>query len=74
MTAPPDDTTTDLHAVIAALRAERDAAVAREANTRDSDYAERSSASGGDSRGVEGDGGLAGRSAAGVRADRQARA
>ena len=25
MTAPPDDTTTDLHAVIAALRAERDA-------------------------------------------------
>jgi two-component system, NtrC family, sensor kinase len=40
MTAPPDDTTTDLHAVIATLRAERDAAVAREA-TRDSDYAER---------------------------------
>src|SRR6185503_6061027 len=31
MTAPPDDTTTDLHAVIAALRAERDAALAREA-------------------------------------------
>ena len=27
MTAPPDDTTTDLHAVIAALRAERDAAL-----------------------------------------------
>ena len=40
MTAPPDDTTTDLHAVIAALRAERDAAVVREAQ-RDSDYAER---------------------------------
>ena len=31
MTAPPDDTTTDLHPVIAALRAERDAAQAREA-------------------------------------------
>ena len=31
MTAPPDDTTTDLSAVIAALRAERDAALAREA-------------------------------------------
>ena len=31
MTAPPDDTTTDLHAIIAALRAERDAALAREA-------------------------------------------
>ena len=31
MTAPPDDTTTDLHAAIAALRAERDAALAREA-------------------------------------------
>ena len=31
MTAPPDDTTTDLHAVIATLRAERDAALAREA-------------------------------------------
>ena len=40
MTAPPEDTTADLHAVIAALQAERDAAVAREA-TRDSDYAER---------------------------------
>ena len=31
MTAPPDDTTTDPHAIIAALRAERDAALAREA-------------------------------------------
>ena len=31
MTAPPDDTTTDLHAAIAALRAERDAGLAREA-------------------------------------------
>ena len=31
MTSPPDDTTTDLHAVIAALRAERDAGLAREA-------------------------------------------
>src|SRR5215472_8887412 len=40
MVAPPDDPTADLHAVIAALRAERDAAVAREA-ARDSDYAER---------------------------------
>jgi GAF domain-containing protein len=40
MTAPPEDTTADLHAVIAALQAERDAAVAREA-TGDSDYAER---------------------------------
>ncbi len=40
MTAPPDDTTAGLHAVIAELRAERDVAVAREAQ-RDSDYAER---------------------------------
>ena len=40
MTSPPDDTTTDTSAIIAALRAERDAAVAREAK-RDSDYAER---------------------------------
>ena len=40
MSAPPDDTTADLHAVIAELRAERDAAVVREAK-RDSDYAER---------------------------------
>jgi signal transduction histidine kinase/uncharacterized protein YdeI (YjbR/CyaY-like superfamily) len=31
MTAPPDDTTTDLHIEITALRAERDAAQAREA-------------------------------------------
>ena len=31
MTAPPDDTTTDTSAIIAALRAERDAALAREA-------------------------------------------
>jgi two-component system NtrC family sensor kinase len=54
MTAPPDDTTTDLHAVIAALRAERDAGLAREVTlaealatrtaelaTRNSDYGER---------------------------------
>jgi GAF domain-containing protein len=41
MTAPQtDDPTTDLHAVIATLRSERDAALARE-TTRDSDYAER---------------------------------
>jgi hypothetical protein len=40
MTAPPGDTSTDLHAVIAELRAERDAALARETK-RDSDYAER---------------------------------
>ena len=40
MTVPPDDTTTDLHAVIAALRAERDAALTREAK-RDGDYVER---------------------------------
>jgi GAF domain-containing protein len=33
MVTPPDDTTPDLHAVIAALRAERDAALAREAAT-----------------------------------------
>jgi hypothetical protein len=31
MTSPPDDTTTDLHAVIAALRAECEAGLAREA-------------------------------------------
>ena len=31
MTSPPDDTTTDTSAIIAALRAERDAALAREA-------------------------------------------
>ena len=31
MTSPPDDTTTDLHAVITTLRAERDAGLAREA-------------------------------------------
>ena len=47
MTAPPDDTTTDLHAVIAALRTERDAALAREATLaealaqRNSEYGER---------------------------------
>ena len=31
MTAPPDDTTTDTSAIIAALRAEREAGLAREA-------------------------------------------
>ena len=47
MTAPPDDTTTDLHAVIAALRAERDAALSEKAAlaealaTRNSEYGER---------------------------------
>ena len=48
MTAPPDDTTTDTSAVIAALRAERDAALAREAAAgrstepqRNSEYGER---------------------------------
>jgi two-component system, NtrC family, sensor kinase len=54
MTAPPDDTTTDLHAIIAALRAECDTALAREATlaealatrtaelaTRNSEYDER---------------------------------
>src|SRR5690348_11372864 len=47
MTAPPDDTTTDLHAVIARLRAERDAALAREATlaeelaTRSAELAKR---------------------------------
>ena len=47
MTAPPDDTTTDLHAVIAALRAERDAALAerprwpRHWPQRNSEYGER---------------------------------
>src|SRR5690242_18589432 len=43
MSAPPDDTSTDANAIIAALRAERDAlaeALARQAQ-RDSDYAER---------------------------------
>lgn len=30
MTMPPDDTTTDTRTIIAALRAERDAALARE--------------------------------------------
>ena len=32
MTAPPEDTTADLHAVIAALQAERDAAVMEQAD------------------------------------------
>jgi two-component system, NtrC family, sensor kinase len=47
MTAPPDDTTTDLHAIIAALRAERDAALSEKAAlvdalaTRNSEYGER---------------------------------
>jgi two-component system NtrC family sensor kinase len=47
MTAPPDDTTTDLHAVIAALRAERDAALSEKVAltealaTRNSEYGER---------------------------------
>ena len=40
MTVPPGDNSVDLHSEIAALRAERDAAVARQA-TRDSDYTER---------------------------------
>ena len=31
MTVPPDETITDTHAIIAALRTERDAALAREA-------------------------------------------
>jgi acyl dehydratase len=39
MTAPPDDTTADTHAIIAALRAERDAALA----TRDAALAKRNS-------------------------------
>jgi two-component system, NtrC family, sensor kinase len=49
MTVSPDDTTTDLHAVIAALRAERDAGLAREATlaealaTRTAELATRSS-------------------------------
>ena len=59
MTAPPDDTTTDLHAVIAALRAERDAAAGAGGETRQR-LRGTSSASGGDSRGVAGDGRLAG--------------
>ena len=37
MVTPPDETAADPYAVIAALRAERDAALAREAK-RDSDY------------------------------------
>jgi PAS domain S-box-containing protein len=47
MTGSPVDTTTDLHAVIAALRAERDSALAREAalaealTTRNSEFGER---------------------------------
>jgi len=54
MTAPPDETITDTHAIIAALRTERDAALAREATlaevlatrtaelaTRNSEYGER---------------------------------
>ena len=78
MTAPPDDTTTDLHAVIAALRAERDAALAREAAlaeelaardaelaTRNSDIRRADRASGRDHRRAEGDVGLARRYAAG---------
>ncbi len=49
MTAPPDETTTDTHAIIAALRTERDAALAREATlaaalaTRTAELATRSS-------------------------------
>ena len=50
MTAPPDDTTTDLHAVVAALQQRLDAGLAREAAlarielplaTRNSEYGER---------------------------------
>src|SRR5271167_4466716 len=47
MTSPPDDTTTDTSAIIAALRTERDAALAREAELaealakRNSEYGER---------------------------------
>jgi GAF domain-containing protein/signal transduction histidine kinase len=54
MTVPPDDTTTDLHAIIAALRTERDAALSEkvalaeelatrtaELDARKSEYAER---------------------------------
>src|SRR6516164_9179465 len=47
MTAPPDDTTTDLHALIAALRTERDAALSEKAAladalaTRNSEFGER---------------------------------
>ena len=47
MTTPPDDTTTDLHAVIVALRAERDAALSEKAAlaealaTRNSEFGER---------------------------------
>ena len=49
MTSPPDDTTTDTSAIIAALRTERDAALAREAAlaealaTRTAELAERNS-------------------------------
>ena len=39
MTAPPDDTTTDLHTVIAALRAERDHALADKSAERDAGLA-----------------------------------
>jgi hypothetical protein len=47
MTAPPDDTTTDLHALIAALRTERDAALSEKAAladalaTRNSEFGEQ---------------------------------
>src|SRR5450631_2158435 len=47
MNAPPDDTTADTSAIIAALRTERDAALAREAalaealSQRNSEYGER---------------------------------
>ena len=54
MTSPPDDTTADTSAIIAALRTERDAALAREAAlaeelaartaelaTRNTEYGER---------------------------------
>jgi hypothetical protein len=47
MTSPPDDTTADTSAIIAALRTERDAGLAREAAlaealaTRNSEYGER---------------------------------
>jgi GAF domain-containing protein len=47
MTAPPDDTTADLHAVVSALRAERDAALSEKAAladalaTRNNEFGER---------------------------------
>jgi hypothetical protein len=47
MTSPPDDTTTDLYAALAALRAERDAALSEKAAltealaTRNTEYSER---------------------------------